>query len=471
MRGSLRWLLPLALGCASPAAPPPAWELPPPPPTEAPITQPGALARFSLPNGITGIALRDKRIPHLVIGVTVRRGAAIEPLEQAGLAGYMAELMERGAGDLDSLALAEKVDGIGATLAVSSTWDATTVSVSGLSRDVDALFEILSDVVLRPRFDPEEADKARAESLAGLEQAKDDPRTLVGWHAERAVFEGHRYGIPLVGNAETVARLDAAAARSFHESLFVAANAIVFAAGDFEPTDLDRRVRQAFGAWEAGSVPPPVGPPELPAPPSRRIVVVDKPDLGQARIVVSHGGLRRADPRRTAAGLMNGVLGGSGFSSRLMKSVRAEEGLTYGVSSGFGLRRRPGPFLVSTFTKVPTTRQTLDLVLAEIERMKTEPPDGAELADAKSLQVGSFALGLETSGRVVRSLVSLDVYGLPADTLDTFRQRVRAVTAGTVEEMAVELLHPDRAAIVVLGPAKDLVPQLEDLGPVEVVSP
>ena len=151
--------------------------------------------------------------------------------------------------------------------------------------------------------------------------------------------------------------------------------------------------------------------------------------------------------------------------------MRAEEGLTYGVSSGFGLRRRTGPFLVSTFTKVPTTRQTLDLVLAEIERMKTEPPDGAELADAKSLQVGSFALGLETSGRVVRSLVSLDVYGLPADTLDTFRQRVRAVTAGTVEEMAVELLHPDRAAIVVLGPAKDLVPQLEDLGPVEVVSP
>jgi zinc protease len=460
----------LELGCAHPAVPP-AWELPPPPPTEAAITQPGALSRFSLETGLTGIALRDKRIPHLVLGVTVRRGAAIEPLEQAGLAGFTAELMERGAGERDALALAEKVDGLGASLAISSDWDSTTVTVSGLSRDVDALFEILADVVLRPRFESAEADKARAESLAALEQAKDDPRTLVGWHAARAVFEGHRYGIPLVGNPETVARLDAARARAFHEALFVASNAIVFAAGDFEPADLERRVRSAFGDWEAGVVPPPVSPPTLPAPGARRIVVVDKPDLGQARIIVSHGGLRRADPRRTPAGLMNGVLGGSGFSSRLMKRVRAEEGLTYGISSGFGLRRRTGPFLVSTFTKVPTTRKALDLVLAEIERMKTAPPDGAELADAKSLQVGSFALGLETSGRVVRSLVSLDVYGLPKDTLDTFRQRVRNVTAGTVEEMAVELLDPERAAIVVLGPAGALVPQLEDLGPVEVVQP
>lgn len=470
MKRLLMSLVLLELGCAHPAVPP-AWELPPPPPTEAAITQPGALSRFSLETGLTGIALRDKRIPHLVLGVTVRRGAAIEPLEQAGLAGFTAELMERGAGERDALALAEKVDGLGASLAISSDWDSTTVTVSGLSRDVDALFEILADVVLRPRFESAEADKARAESLAALEQAKDDPRTLVGWHAARAVFEGHRYGIPLVGNPETVARLDAARARAFHEALFVASNAIVFAAGDFEPADLERRVRSAFGDWEAGVVPPPVSPPTLPAPGARRIVVVDKPDLGQARIIVSHGGLRRADPRRTPAGLMNGVLGGSGFSSRLMKRVRAEEGLTYGISSGFGLRRRTGPFLVSTFTKVPTTRKALDLVLAEIERMKTAPPDGAELADAKSLQVGSFALGLETSGRVVRSLVSLDVYGLPKDTLDTFRQRVRNVTAGTVEEMAVELLDPERAAIVVLGPAGALVPQLEDLGPVEVVQP
>jgi zinc protease len=245
----------------------------------------------------------------------------------------------------------------------------------------------------------------------------------------------------------------------------------VFAAGDFEHADLERRVREAFGSWPSGSVPEPVATPSLPAPRARRIVVVDKPELSQARIIVSHEGLTRADPQRTAAGLMNAVLGGSGFSSRLMKRVRAEEGLTYGVYSGFGLRRATGPFLVDTFTKVATARETLDLVLSEIERMRSEPPDAKELADAKSLQVGSFALSLETSGQVVTSLVNLDVYGLPEDSLDTFRTRVRAVSQQQVATLARELLHPERAAIVLLGPAEELLPQLEDLGSIEVVTP
>ena len=404
-----------------------------------------------------------------MVGVTVRRGAAIEPLERAGLAGFTAELMERGAGERDALALAERVDGLGASLSVGADWDSLTVRVSGLSRDADALFEILRDVALRPRFDADEVEKSRAEALAALEKAKDEPRTLVGWEAARAVFAGHRFGIPLAGNRQRVGGLDGELARDFHRQLFVASNAVVFAAGDFEHDDFARRVREAFGDWESGSVPAAAPQPSLPAPAARRIVVVDKPELGQARIVVAHEGIRRADPRRTAAGLMNAVLGGSGFSSRLMKRVRAEEGLTYGVYSGFGLRRATGPFVVDTFTKVAAARETLDLVLSEMARMQSEPPDAKELADAKSLQVGSFALGLETSGQVVGSLVNLDVYGLPDDTLDTFRTRVRAVSQETVARLAGELLHPGRAAIVVLGPAEALVPQLEDLGPVEVV--
>jgi len=379
--------------------------------------------------------------------------------------------MERGAGDRDVLALAEFVDGMGASLSVSAGWDTVTIGVSGLSRDTNALFEVLRDVVLAPRFDGKEAAKAQSETLASLEQAKDDPATLVRWEAARTVFGGHRFGIPMGGNSETVARLDEDLARRFHEQLFVASNAIVFAAGDFEHADLQRRVGEAFGDWAAGEAPAAVEPPEVPAPSQRRIVIVNKPELGQSRIAVTHEGIARGDSRRTAAGLMNAVLGGSGFSSRLMKRVRAEKGLTYGVYSGFGLRRAPGPFVVDTFTKVPSTRAALDLLLSELERMRSEPPDATELANAKSLQVGNFALSLETSGAVVGSLVDLDVYGLPNDTLDTFRTRVKGISQETTAELANELLHPERAAIVLLGPADQLLPQLEGLGPVEVVEP
>ncbi|MEE2663808.1 MAG: hypothetical protein VX681_06790, partial [Myxococcota bacterium] len=131
MRRGLALALVAALGCSALPAESPtlAWQLPPPPPREAPVAQPGGRARFALPSGLPGIGLRDQRIPHLVIGISVRRGAAIEPLERAGLAGFTAELMERGAGDRDALALAERVDGLGASLRVGADWDSLTVSV------------------------------------------------------------------------------------------------------------------------------------------------------------------------------------------------------------------------------------------------------------------------------------------------------------------------------------------------------
>jgi zinc protease len=188
--------------------------------------------------------------------------------------------------------------------------------------------------------------------------------------------------------------------------------------------------------------------------------------------MILHEGIRREDDRRLAASLMNNVLGGSGFSSRMMSRVRSDEGLTYGVHSGFALRRSPGPFQVSTFTRVAETRRTIDLLLEELEAMVDERPvTEAELAHAKSYTVGRFGLSLETSAAVISSLVDLDVYGLPEDSLDTFRARIGATTRDQVEGSARELLHPGRAAIVVLGPAESLVPDLEGLGSVEVVQP
>ena len=198
---------------------------------------------------------------------------------------------------------------------------------------------------------------------------------------------------------------------------------------------------------------------------------MNRPDLEQARIALGHEGIARNDPDRVAVSLMNDLLGGGGFSSRLMERLRAEAGLTYGVSSGFSLRRERGPFGVSTFTRVPEVRRTLDLALAEIERFRREPPDEAELRDARAPAVGEFSLGLESSDSVMASLVDLDVYGLPEDSLDTFRARVRATTPEQIAPLADHLLHPERAAIVLVGPAESLRPQVEGLGPIEVVEP
>lgn len=449
----------------------PAWEQTPPPPMDAPVVQEGALTRAELDNGLRVLILEDRRLPRVVFGLTVRRGEAMVPLEEAGLVTFTAELMKRGAGERDALALARAVDEIGASLSVTSGWDSMSVQISGLSRDQDALMEILADVALRPRFERSEAAKARAETLAALEQAKDEPATLARWYTARALFEGHRFSRPMSGDPETVGRLDAAAARRLHERVFLPNAAVFSASGDVDAEALFERVGSVFGSWQPGDVPD-AGPPPPPETPAARVVwIVDRPELVQARITIAHEGISRTDPERVAAALMNSVLGGSGFSSRLMESVRADAGLTYGVSSGFSLRRSPSIFAVQTFTRIPEVRTVVDLLLAEFERMRAEPPKQEELMAAKTLAVGNFSLGLETSDAVMGGLVDLDVYGLPDDSLDTYRSRVREVGPDDTARMALRLLHPERAAIVLVGPAADLAPQVEDLGPVEVIEP
>jgi len=458
----------LASGCALFAKP--AWEQAPPPVRTGPVVDASRLRRAELANGLELIVFEDARVPQLGIGVAVRRGAALEANEEAGLATFTAELMSRGAGSRRALELAQVVDDLGASLDASAGWDSMSVSVSGLSRDADTLFAVLADVVLRPRFDADEGAKVRREILAGLEGQKDNPATLGRIAFGRALYDGHRFGLPAEGVPEAVKPLRAEAARAFHRRVFTAGNAILFATGDVRFDDVRARAEAAFGAWPRGEVPE-LPPPPSPAPAARQVVVVDRPDLAQAQILIGHEGMARSDPGRMPAILMNEMLGGGGFTSRLMARVRSEAGLAYGVYSYFGMRRAPGPYLVSTSTRVAEARRTIDLVLAELERARSSGFGAEELAAVQRLATGSFVLGLETSNDVTEALVDLDVQGLPADSLDTYRERVMATSRDDVQRAAAERLHPERAAIVVVGPAASLVPALEGLGPVRVEQP
>ena len=450
----------------------PAWELPPPAPAEGPIVDARSLHRTTLPNGLRILILEDDRLPRVALGIELARGeGSVEP-SRAGVAEIATEVMQRGAGERDGLALANIVEEAGASLSISADWDTTGVALAGLSEDQDLFLEILADVTLRPRFDPEEFRKTLDEHQAGLVAAHDDPATLIGWQMLRVLYEGHRYGLPSSGTSESVASLSVEDARRYWVDRFVPRNSIFWAVGDVDAAQLTREIEGLFGGLV--DAPIPTNTPRVPAvtPESRRIVVIDKPELGQARIVFAHEGITRTEPKRLQIDLMNDALGGSGFSSRLMKSIRSEAGLTYGVGSGYSLRSVAGPFQVSTFTRVPKVREVVDLIVKEVEGMRGE---GAmteiELAKFISYNVGRFGLSLETSQSVLSSLVDLEVHGLPMDSLDTYRSRIRAITLADVHAAARDHLHPDRAAIIVLGPAKDIVPQLEDLGPVEVWQP
>ena len=199
--------------------------------------------------------------------------------------------------------------------------------------------------------------------------------------------------------------------------------------------------------------------------------MIDRPDLAQAQIALGQEGMARTDPQRVSVSMMNSVLGGGGFLSRLMSRVRAKEGLTYGIYSGFSTRSQPGPFTIRTFTKAEQTAQILTSILEEVEAIRgARPPDADELAAAKRLSAGRFALGLETSSAIASSLLDLEVHELPPDSLDTFRTRVRNVDLAAAGAQGARL-DPGRMAIVIAGPAEAVIPQLEPFGPVEVVTP
>ncbi|MAG31093.1 MAG: hypothetical protein CL908_09415 [Deltaproteobacteria bacterium] len=464
-------LVAFVAGCAL-SSPRPAWDEPPPAPAEGPIVSTDDLHRARLANGLEVIVLEDRRLPRISLGFTLRRGAGSVDPELAGLAAVATEVMQRGAGEWDALALAKVVEDAGASLSASAGWDTTGVSLSGLAKDRGLLLEILEEVATRPRFDDGEFQKALAEQQASIVAAQDDPSTLIRWNVLRVLYGGHRYGLPRSGTAESLARIDVEAARAYWIDRFVPSNTLFWAVGDFSAEEVIGEVERRFGSLPDGPVVPNTPPPPLRTPEKRRIVVVDKPDLVQARIILAHEGISRTEPTRIPVDIMNDVLGGSGFSSRLMMSVRADEGLTYGIGSGFSLRGQPGPFSISTFTRVAEVRRVIDILHDELEGIRSdEPVTEEELAKFISYNVGRFGLSLETSEAVLSSLVDLIVHGLPDDSLDTYRGRVRAVTLDDVRDAAQVRLAPERAAIVLLGPAEELVPQVEDLAPVEVWQP
>jgi hypothetical protein len=272
------------------------------------------------------------------------------------------------------------------------------------------------------------------------------------------------------GTPEAVARLGPVDARAFHARVFTASNALFFATGDLSASEILRKVEASFGDWPAGSVPEPGPAPPAPAPPERRIVLVDRPDLGQAQILVGHEGISRTDPERLPASLLNTVLGGDAFSSRLMTRVRAEEGLTYSVSSFFAMRRHPGPFAVSTFTRVPEVRRVIDLLLAELERVRLihRPRGGGGRPESDRRRIP--LPGARDLSAVASALDDLDVHGLPEDSLDTFRGASARSAPRTPRGRLATWCTPNERPSW-WWDRRRRPSQLQDLGAVEVVQP
>jgi zinc protease len=394
------------------------------------------------------------------------RGGSARDEARPGCASLAAGLLNKGSRRRSAEALALAVDELGAAYTATTGWDSTHVTLMGLSEDSVRLLELLAEIALQPAFAAEEFHLLRGRRLHSVRRSLDQPATLADWTFETRLFEDHCYGHPVGGTVRSLGRLTDADPPALHRQIFRPDQAVLALAGDLNPEETGARVETVFGGWTATGVPmtpPPGSPPEG----KRRVIVVHRDDLSQAQIRWGHLGRCRADVDYDAVRVMNYILGGGGFASRLMQRIRSDRGLTYGIHSDYEGRVLPGPFVISTFTPSESVVEVLDEIEGLVEAYRQDGPSEAELEAARSRFVGGYPLQFETPAQVASRLLEVELYDLPSDSIETYQDRIDALGPEEVRRAARSSLHPERALIVVVGNIDRIGAALDRFGPVE----
>ena len=434
-----------------------------------------AFRRYVLTNGLSLIVAPMPGRPLVTASLIVRNGAADDPFPVAGASALAARAWSEGTQRYDAVALVEATERLGAGLHADAGWDAATVSVEVPVARLEPALALLAELAAHPTFPPREVDRLREERLNDLLQARAEPRRRVDEAFIGTIYASSSpYNRPSGGLAATVETLDADRLAAAWARGFDPARLTLIMAGDLDgsggrgPAEIAEAL---FGAWTATPGARAEGPVSSEsAVDSLRIKLLDRPGSVQTEIRVGHVGVPRRIDNYAGLSVMSAILGGL-FNSRLNMKLREEKGYTYGASAGFDPRRGAGPFAARVAVNTEVTVPALVDLLAELNRIREAPVTAAELAAARDFLVGVFPLRFETPGPVVGALGGIVVHDLPDDELTTYRARIEAVSIDDVLAIAQAQIHPDRAAIVMVGDAARIASDLDAaaIGPLEVI--
>ena len=430
----------------------------PPPPKPAREIHFPAFEEKTLGNGLRVVVIEQHETPSLSLQLLVPAGKVHTPPGKAGLADATAALIREGTATRSSQQIAQTIDSVGGELNTVATLESGFATVRATSDQLDLGLALLSDVVLRPSFPAEELERWRSQTLSGLQIQQADPNYIADAAFERLVTAGHPYGLPAAGTPESVKGLTRDDLVAFHKRQYVPNGSILAIVGDVKAADAFARAERSFGGWPKGETP---GIPQgKQAEAKRQIVIVDKPDAVQTQIRVGETGLAYRDPDHFAAEIYDAVVGSSS-NSRLYEEVRRKRGLSYGAFSEFRMPSEPGWFVASTFTKTESTAEALGLVLEVLEGMGKAPVPAAELEARKTYLTGAFPLEIETPDGIAAKVLEAMKFGYGREYLESYRDKLGAVTAGELKDFAARRLHPDRMLIVLVGNAKTFAADVE----------
>jgi len=421
----------------------------------------------TLPNGLQVIAVLHHEQPVVSMRLLVRAGSAADPKDKLGTARLMSSLLDQGVQAVNGAParsaeeLADAIDFIGGALGTGAATDLTHINMVVMKDSFETGMRMLSDLARYPAFDKGEIERQRQQMLSGLQVSVQDPEYVANAVFDRLVYGFHPYGMPDSGTPETLAGIGRDDLVAFHARYFHPNNAILAIVGDVTADEAFTMAKKVFGDWQKRDLPTDtyIEPPD----PTRRLIVVDKPDAVQTEVRVGHLGIPRSHPDYLAVNLAIRILGGEG-SNRLHQVLRTERGLTYGAQANMDALKVSGDFEAQTNTRSEATGEVLRLIVDEFWRLQRERVGERELADAKAYMTGSFPLTIETPDAIAMQVVNVVFYGLPLEQLQNFRDRVNAVTVDDIQRVAKSFLRPDRLSVVLVGNAAAFSGQLRGVG-------
>lgn len=404
--------------------------------------------RSTLENGLVLLTSEENALPMVTFNLLIKAGSRYDPQGREGLANLAARLLTYGTRNRTALQISETLDFIGAGLSTGSGEELATVSLTLLKKDLDVGLDLLAEILTASVFPPEEIDRQKQSVVASIKAREEEPGAIAERKFMEALFPQSPYGRPVEGTESGVQRIDRAELAQFYKQYYRPNRAILAVVGDISQQELTEKLAKAFRPWEKG--PSAVEPVPSVSPGPASFIRINK-NLTQANIVIGHEGVPRNHPDYYAIQVMNYILGGGGFSSRLMDSVRNERGLAYSVYSLFDAEKYVGTFQIAMQTKNESAEEAIRISIEEMRRIREKGVSGEELQAAKDYLIGSFPLRFDTNRRLAGFFAQVEFFELGLDYPDRYAELIRQVRQEDILRVAKLYLQPEKLIVVVVA--------------------
>lgn len=427
-----------------------------------------AWVRSTLPNGLQVVIVPTSRLPLVDFRLVARAGSVYDPAGREGLARLTSELLTQGAGKRTARQLADDIEFVGGSLNASTGSEQFVVSGEVLKKDLALGLELFRDVVVSPAFSAGDFDRKREETLGQIASDKSEP-SVIAENAMTSWFWGDSpLAHPAVGHEASLRAMSRDDVVRFHRDHVAPERSVLVVVGDVDHASLLASLKTAFAGWKKSGAAP-AADPYRPAAAlrGRQVRVVNKPEATQTQIRMMCPSVPRSHPDWYAIQVANTICG-AGFTSRLVNSIRVEQGLTYSIGSGFRMNRAAGAFRISTFTKNETLRKIVDAVLAEVQKLVDDGPTDAEYDKSRNFLKGQFPLGLQSPDELAGEIGNAEFFDLPQDFIASYPAHITAVTKDDVKRVLKSYFCTQDLKILVVTNGELARKALDGLGTLEV---